>query len=149
TVGSAANNSILSKRVNRVVYGAINGFVRAEGDPATGFSLEIRRSYDLTTTSSKKTLILLCWVDAHHIADVADPWSPNSNPVDVIEQVASRVQPPGSSLRPAESAGASETRSRVELKNCQTWLREVVVALAGNGTLPNEAVRVLDQAPRN
>ncbi|OBT48080.1 hypothetical protein VE00_01021 [Pseudogymnoascus sp. WSF 3629] len=125
--------------------GTVGKYINIDGDPATGFTLEIIRSYDLMTESSKKSLILLCWVDARHIADVADPWSPNSNPVDAIEQGASSVQP-APSLR---SAGASGVGSRVELKNCQTWLREVVVALVGNGTFPNDAVEVIDQAPKN
>ncbi|OBT60386.1 hypothetical protein VE03_10144 [Pseudogymnoascus sp. 23342-1-I1] len=129
--------------------GSVGKYINILGDSAVGFSLDIRRYYDLTTTSSKKDLVRLCWVDARHISDVADPWSLNSNPVDAIEQVASSVQVPGTSLRPAELAGVSGARSRVELKNCQTWLREVVVALAGNGTFPIEVVGVLDQAPKN
>ncbi|KFY09294.1 hypothetical protein V492_05545 [Pseudogymnoascus sp. VKM F-4246] len=129
--------------------GSVGKYINIEGDPATGFSLDIRRSYDLTTEPAKKSLILLCWVDARHISDEADPWSPNSNPVDAIEKGATSVQPPEKSLRSAGTRGASGPGSRVELKNCQTWLRDVVVLLAGDGTFPNEAIQVLDQAPRN
>ncbi|KFY16625.1 hypothetical protein V491_05279 [Pseudogymnoascus sp. VKM F-3775] len=128
---------------------SVGKYINILGDSSTGFSLDIRRAYDLTTTSSKKSQILLCQVDAHHIVDVADPWSPKSTPVDAVEQVASNVHPPGTSLRSAGSADGSGLRPRIEVKNCQTWLREVVVALAGNETFPNEAIGVLDQAPKN
>lgn len=87
--------------------GSVGKYINILGDSSTGFSLDIRRSYDLTTTSSKKSQILLCQIDTRHVVDVADPWLPNSTPVDAVEEVASSVQPPGTSLRSAESLGES------------------------------------------
>lgn len=90
---------------------SVGKYINILGDSSTGFSLDIRRAYDLTTTSSKKSQILLCQVDAHHIVDVADPWSPKSTPVDAVEQVASNVHPPGTSLRSAGSVDGSVSLS--------------------------------------
>jgi len=40
-------------------------------------------------------------------------------------------------------------RSRIEIKNCQTWLREFMVELIEAEILPAEALEELDKAPEN
>ena len=40
-------------------------------------------------------------------------------------------------------------RHRVEIRNCQTWMREVVGVLVGEGMLGSEALDVVDEAPKN
>jgi hypothetical protein len=39
-------------------------------------------------------------------------------------------------------------RTRVDVKNCQTWLRDVVVVLVENGIFPDDALVTLDRAPK-
>lgn len=43
-------------------------------------------------------------------------------------------------LRIIDTDSLQAARTRVELKNCQSWLRELVKTLAANGTLPDGAL---------
>lgn len=44
---------------------------------------------------------------------------------------------------------ALQDTNKVEIKNCQTWLREVVEALIEDEVFPPIALAVLDEAPKN
>ncbi|KAJ8592658.1 hypothetical protein M405DRAFT_812365 [Rhizopogon salebrosus TDB-379] len=63
----------------------------------------------------------------------------------ILERKVESIHTPGSSLR-SDNDGP---HTRVQIKNCQTWLREVVVAIVADGTFPQSALTALDEIPKN
>ncbi|KAK4691335.1 hypothetical protein P7C71_g5640, partial [Lecanoromycetidae sp. Uapishka_2] len=119
--------------------------IHATGDVLNGFALEFKRGYDLSATSRKKTLIPLCTVDSKYVIDGPADRSTDQKPIDHIESIAATIPAPGKTLKAAKSADAA----KVQLQNCQTWLKKVVEALIAAGIFPAEALTVIDGAPKN
>ncbi|KAF1912615.1 hypothetical protein BDU57DRAFT_372555 [Ampelomyces quisqualis] len=63
-----------------------------------------------------------------------------------FEQVTLSIPGPGRSLRSAASQGSGK---RVDIQNCQTWLRAVVATLVQSGVMAEGAIQVVDNAPKN
>lgn len=77
--------------------------IHAIGDPLHGFQLEFKRGYDLSATSSKKTVIDLCRVDGVHVVDGPAERGSDKIPIDDIEKKATEVPAPEGSMNPAGS----------------------------------------------
>ncbi|KAH7336918.1 hypothetical protein B0J17DRAFT_718832 [Rhizoctonia solani] len=123
----------------------IGKIINAVGDPSSGFVREIERHFNLADVSGSTSTVLLSGrVETKHIID-SD--SLGSEPVDEVEKVACGIAPPEKSLKSARKSNIPS--GRVEIKNCQTWLREFVCALVEHGICEAEAIGVLDRAPRN
>ncbi|KAI0487005.1 hypothetical protein F4859DRAFT_323967 [Xylaria cf. heliscus] len=122
--------------------------IHVEGDAATGFQLSFDRNYDRTQDSRKHEIIALAEVEAAHVTDTPGDGSNtvDREPRDAIEIVAATVPPPGPSLMSA----ARQTRgTKVEIRNCQTWLVDVVSELHKEGIFDSKAVEVIKTAPKN
>ncbi|KAJ8119859.1 hypothetical protein O1611_g10516 [Lasiodiplodia mahajangana] len=122
--------------------------IHAEGDAATGFRLSFDRNYDIRLESRRYTTVTLAKVRADYVADTPGDGvnSADTEPRDAVETVAAKIPPPGRSL---VSAAAGNRRTKVQIKNCQTWLIEVVNALHKQGILDSEAVEAINNAPKN
>ncbi|KFY00869.1 hypothetical protein O988_03073 [Pseudogymnoascus sp. VKM F-3808] len=117
--------------------GTVGKVLQVEGSASEGFAYEIMRNHDLGACSRRKSLVPLCSVDAAYVDDKEE---------DTLERLALSVPPPTPSLRSASVTGA---RTRVEMKNCQTWLRDVAVVMVENDVFPSEVLVKLDDAPKN
>lgn len=127
--------------------------IHASGDRLHGFELEIVRGYEVSKHRSVGLrrnpvgLIRTCHLQQH---------PPNINPqaghqakdedegggyvhhtaTDDFEQVCTEVEAPGPSLRNASGAvGADGRVQKVEVRDCQWWVREVEKLLVGRGML--------------
>ncbi|KAI0418960.1 hypothetical protein F5X98DRAFT_97036 [Xylaria grammica] len=122
--------------------------IHAEGDAAAGFRLSFDRNYDIREESRKHEVLAVGDVRADLLIDTPGNGvnGADSEPQDAVETVAARVPPPGPSL---VSAAERARGTRVEIKNCQSWLTEVVSALHDDGILDNNAVEMIKTAPKN
>ncbi|KAF2752611.1 hypothetical protein EJ05DRAFT_505899 [Pseudovirgaria hyperparasitica] len=126
----------------------IGKLIHATGDARNGFEVAFKRNYDLGATSRSYQLLPLAQVADQHVVDVKGDGRTGTDTTvhDYLEQVALSIPAPGRSLRSATSQGS---RQRVDIQNCQTWLRVVVTALVQNGVMAERALQVVDNAPRN
>ncbi|KAL9098095.1 MAG: hypothetical protein Q9163_006178 [Psora crenata] len=126
----------------------VGKLIQAMGDAKTGFTLEFVRNYNLAFTTRQHSVLPLAVVESSHVVDVPgnETESKDREAVDPIEMKALAVPVPGPSLR---SLSSSESTTRVQIKNCQTWLRELVEGLIADGIFPPEALKALDTAPKN
>ncbi|KAI0202824.1 hypothetical protein F4808DRAFT_419991 [Astrocystis sublimbata] len=130
--------------------------IHIEGDAATGFQLSFDRAYDTKFESRKYKIIFLAEVDDIHVSDDDDDNTPRDDgsntvvdqePQDTLERIAASVPPPEPSLVSAADRGTRGTK--VEIKNCQTWLVDVVDALHNAGIFDSSAVQTIRNAPKN
>lgn len=144
--------------------------LHATGDQRSGFVHEFKRNYSALDTARLPEKYALGSVHAGVVVDVVDDGALviDTEPVDAhdeIERVALSVPAPGPSLRTATgalevSAGVCCARgswlsaaqqgklTRIEVRNCQTWLREVVNALVQQGLLEDTALIAFDDIPK-
>ena len=144
----------------------VGKIIHAIEDALTGFQLEFKRGYDTVATSSRKTVLDLCTTDGVNVVDGPTERSTDQTPIDNIESKAAIIPVPGKILRSANSAVSTDRNllgvgsgwplvmilqepTRVEVKNCQTWLRMVVEALIHDHIFPPEALVAIDAAPKN
>ncbi|KAI0534870.1 hypothetical protein GGR58DRAFT_480990 [Xylaria digitata] len=122
--------------------------IHAEGNAAAGFRLSFNRNYDVTTESRRYETLVVAKVGAGLLIDTPgdEMNSVDAEPQDMVEKVAAKVPTPGPSL---VSSTASAQRTRAEIRNCQTWLLEVVTALHKEGIVDSNAVEVIKTAPKN
>ncbi|KAF8606902.1 hypothetical protein BDV93DRAFT_520521 [Ceratobasidium sp. AG-I] len=127
--------------------------LNAVGDPATGFVHEFQRNFCPERVSSGNISIILLSsrVEASHIVDgdEAEDSTIDAVALDDIERVALTIPPPVKSLNSVGQGGSVRPGRRVAIKNCQTWLRELVVALVEEKILETSAIDTLDGAPKN
>ncbi|KAF2475492.1 uncharacterized protein BDR25DRAFT_279577 [Lindgomyces ingoldianus] len=105
--------------------------IHADGSPASGFEVIFESEYDLNDCTQSYRIINLGEIEAAE-----------------VEKAARVVEAPKKTLV-ATSVGGEGPRRRVELKNCQTWLRDVVEKIVENGALGEEVMKILDSAPKN
>lgn len=96
----------------------IGVYISAEGDVRSGFTLEIRRNYDLSAARPTKR-IPLQWIDARHVSekDMCNNGVQKSDtvPVCLFEQSALKVKAPEKSLNSADDAVSAQfTIARVD-----------------------------------
>jgi hypothetical protein len=121
--------------------------LQVDGDPLNGFVHDIVRNCDISVQDSgcrcRPVLLELGIASVQHLAAVG--CMQNVEPRSRIERLVLSVQPPGKSMR---SAADSETaRTRVDVRDCQWWVKEVVEKLVGEGVLMPEALRILEEVP--
>ncbi|TVY14659.1 hypothetical protein LARI1_G005936 [Lachnellula arida] len=128
------------------VIGKTGKIINVQGSPSEGFAHEFERNYDLASETRRHSVKLLSLVDSKNIIDTTGDYSTDNTAIDILESSALTIKAPGPSLRSAEEHGV---KTRVELKNCQTWLRQFVSKLVENGTFSKDALVELDNAPKN
>lgn len=118
--------------------------IHVVGEPVmSGFAFEIKRNYNGQTSKELKQLVPLAKVD---VANLYEPTSTTMVkeyvPRGIIERQAASVPPPprGQNVR-APIDG-------VNTKRCQEWTMEVLILLAQNQLIPQEAVDIA-QAERD
>jgi len=95
------------------------------------------------TDGCQKTL-LIGTVSSEHVKYRQEAGQSTSNtPSNVLEDIASSIPPPSKSLRPSDTS----VGRKIEIKNCQSWLREYVVALVEREVLERSALAAVDDAP--
>ncbi|KAK0610659.1 hypothetical protein B0T17DRAFT_545193 [Bombardia bombarda] len=129
----------------------IGKIINADGDAKYGFELAIERNYDTDQIGRTHRIVQLGQVEDNAVDDddgcvKGELTSTDCHPRDAVERVAMGVPAPGPSLVSALSSGP---RQRVRIKNCQTWLREVVERLVHEKIIDKQALVVLDGAPKN
>ncbi|KAI4647276.1 uncharacterized protein J4E79_010428 [Alternaria viburni] len=111
-------------------------YLNATGDAASGFSIEFERNYEIGADGRRHQLISLGDVADEHVVDVTGDgkWSVDQIARDRLEEVVLGVKPPGPSLVAADS---------------KTWIRDAVAALVEAGIMDEEALRIVEKAPKN
>jgi len=128
---------------------SVGKVIHVTGDAASGFQHEFKRNYNLLTTGRAHKLTLLAKVSSRHVTDTLGDglFSIDTIAVDDIERQALAIEAPGKSLM---SAGAKANIGRkVEIRNCQTWIWDLVSALVADGIFPESALNELQKAPKN
>ncbi|KAI1093219.1 hypothetical protein F5B19DRAFT_154075 [Rostrohypoxylon terebratum] len=122
--------------------------VHAQGDVATGFEICFERNYDIGQTSRKHEILPLADVDSAHVVDTPGDGSRSvdQEPRDKLETIALRIPAPGPSLLPFQSRTSG---AKVEIKNCQTWLINVIREFHKEGIVDDNALRVIMSAPQH
>jgi len=120
--------------------------IQVTGDAISGYEHEFKRNYDVTASNRIPSINLLSSVEDRFVVDVPGDGSQTEDmtPHDAIEHAALAIHAPGPSLRKP-----SEQKTRVPIKNCQTWLRQLVEKLIADGIMSPEALRVVDKTPKN
>jgi hypothetical protein len=127
--------------------------LQVEGDPLNGFVHDVVRNYDTSRqeyygrcqpvlvelgTASKKYLK----GDAGAIDGVK-----NLKPRNDVERLALLIEPPLKSMRSAGNDKEGTARKRIEVRDCQWWVKEVVKKLITEKVLTQEALSILEQVP--
>lgn len=127
----------------------IGKVIHATGDSRMGFEQEVKRNYDAVDSTRRPVRYALGTVDAGLVEDVVGNGELviENPPVaqDEIERIVLTVPAPGPSLRKASDG---PVQGKVEIKNCQTWLREVISLLVDRTVLDAEALVKFDAIPR-
>ncbi|KAI8669991.1 PNPLA domain-containing protein [Fusarium sp. Ph1] len=131
----------------------IDKIINAAGDVLTGFDITFERNYNITAESRPHQVISLGQVEDGDVIDVPGDGShrveseSQGDPVawDPIEEAGLSTPAPVKSLRPVSTS----SHSRVELRNCQTWVREVVEKLVQGGIMHESALESVRNAPKN
>ncbi|KAF4999989.1 hypothetical protein FDECE_11337 [Fusarium decemcellulare] len=124
----------------------IGKVIEAAGDVATGFDITFERNFNIGELTRTHELVELAQVDDDHIVDTLGDGSNyaeresegNLVAQDKIEEAALRVPAPVKSLRSASSV----SRSQVELRNCQTWILEVMEQLVKDAIVDEAVLEV-------
>ncbi|KAK2765225.1 hypothetical protein FQN54_008924 [Arachnomyces sp. PD_36] len=112
--------------------------IHVTGNPASGFFLEFKRSYDFDATERKYQLLSLAEVDENAVKDTPSLSGADTTARDRWETTALDVPPPGRSPNPFDPSA----------RNCQHWMEDYVQELISGGLLPGSAMSVLQSAPR-
>ncbi|THH18703.1 hypothetical protein EW146_g2326 [Bondarzewia mesenterica] len=121
--------------------------IQVNGDPLSGFQHDFERNCNIKDTKRTHTLFVLAEIEDRFVLDLPpnadNPQEPAA--IDKIEQKAFAIPPPTKSLR----SSANAAMKKVDIKNCQTWLCELVDALVADHIFPKSAIQVMKDAPRN
>ncbi|THH14197.1 hypothetical protein EW146_g6100 [Bondarzewia mesenterica] len=140
--------------------------IQVNGDPLSGFQHDFERNCNIKDTKRTHILFVLAEIEDRFVLDlppnVDNPQEPAA--IDEIEQKAIAIPPPTKSLRSSADAVGSfsqisflyrllialeQAMKKVDIKNCQTWLCELVDALVADHIFPKSAIQVMKDAPRN
>ncbi|RDB28930.1 hypothetical protein Hypma_016124 [Hypsizygus marmoreus] len=124
---------------------ALGKVIQVTGNVATGFEHQFKRNYDLSDTARASTLLALGHIGGEHV--VMNGPEIDNIAIDTMEEKALSVEAPGPSLRSAGDVKAG--RTRVNIRNCQTWLVEYVDVLIRDDILDYSAKAILDSGPKN
>ncbi|KAH7350432.1 hypothetical protein BKA66DRAFT_541213 [Pyrenochaeta sp. MPI-SDFR-AT-0127] len=122
--------------------------IHAIGDAAAGFEIAFERNYNISTDDRSPQVVPLAQVSDHLVVDVRGDGnaSVDQNAHDYLEETALSIPAPRKSL---VSASVEGPRKRVHIQNCQTWLREVIVAFVNNKAMSADVLQTIDSAAKN
>lgn len=78
--------------------------IQVNGNPSTGFELEIKRQHNLESTTRPKEATLIAQVKDEYVVDVPKNTPDDQGPIDAIEHHAFSVPAPGPSLNSTSAA---------------------------------------------
>ncbi|OIW29406.1 hypothetical protein CONLIGDRAFT_324722 [Coniochaeta ligniaria NRRL 30616] len=127
--------------------------IHVTGDALNGFQHDFDRWYDPKTDDRHPRLIELGMIDASSLPPI-EPVGVCSHGTEgnglrvckALELLSWEIPAPGPSLR---SSGSTAAHSRVQIQNCQSWLRQFVDLLIAKGVIAGEARHVIDTAPQH
>ncbi|KAH7130199.1 hypothetical protein B0J11DRAFT_602453 [Dendryphion nanum] len=103
--------------------------IHADGSPATGFEVLIEVEYSLEECTQSFEVIDLGEVEE-----------------DDVVQIARTIDAPTKSLL---AISKLKPRHRVNIRNCQTWVTEVVKRLVEESVVSDTAIAQVESAPKN
>ncbi|KAI9059068.1 hypothetical protein FKP32DRAFT_1596724 [Trametes sanguinea] len=120
--------------------------IHVTGSLSAGFEHEIIRGYDVEATGRTHSIIPLGTVTAEALRTIVsvDP-EDTKTASNRLEEIALETPAPGPSLR----SSASGAKGRIEVQDCQFWLKRYVAALVEQGILSPTAIDVLAAAPEH
>ncbi|EFQ99622.1 hypothetical protein MGYG_02635 [Nannizzia gypsea CBS 118893] len=123
--------------------------IHVYGDVLNGFTLQFLRNYALKSETLAHQEVLIQQVKDEFVLD--GPGGEECSDIlasDRIEEVALSVAAPWPSLNSA-SANSGPPTSKAQLKDCQSWVVDVVAALVDQGIMSEEANDVVRDAPKH
>ncbi|KAK2868050.1 hypothetical protein FQN49_003201 [Arthroderma sp. PD_2] len=121
--------------------------IHVHGDVLNGFTLQFMRNYSLKTEPLAHQEVRIGQVADELVIDgPGGDESADVMPTDRIEEIALSVEAPGPSMN---SAGNSPPARKAQLRDCQSWVIDVVAAIVSQGILPNETNDVIRNAPKH
>ncbi|KAM0347343.1 hypothetical protein ACHAPU_004863 [Fusarium lateritium] len=117
--------------------------IQVVGEPVmTGYSLEIKKNYECSTSEDLKFLVRIGHVHSKNVYKPGDTDTMEYIARDLLEQYASRIPPPprGQNIR--------DPIDGIKTKRCQEWTMEFLSALVKDGILSPEAIEIA-QAERD
>ncbi|KAF2183762.1 hypothetical protein K469DRAFT_751460 [Zopfia rhizophila CBS 207.26] len=124
----------------RVPQGTI---VHATGDVRQGFILEFKRGNYGPKSNRFPWHAELGQIAEQYLTDGPDRGN-DATPYNTLEQIAQSVPTPGKSL---VSADSQAKRDRVNVQDCQWWMKQFIAALIQRGLLNKAAENVVAQTP--
>ena len=126
--------------------------LQVEGDPLNGFVHNVARNCDARQEyygRHQHVLIELDTAPEQHLeGDVgAVKGMENLEPGSEVERLALSTEPPGKSMRSADNGKEGTAKKRIEARDCQWWVKEVVKKLITEKVLTQEAMIILEQVP--
>jgi hypothetical protein len=126
--------------------------LEVEGDPLNGFVHDVARNCDARQEyygRHQPVLVELGTVSEQHLeGDVgAVKGMENLEPRSDVERLALSTEPPSKSMRSAGNGKEGTARKRIEVRDCQWWVKEVVKKLITEKILTQEAMSILEQVP--
>ncbi|KAK0716882.1 hypothetical protein B0T26DRAFT_646469 [Lasiosphaeria miniovina] len=122
--------------------------INVRGDPRNGFAHEFERGFRPRSCESRPLLLELGTITDHGAVVPDGPTVPS---IDIaasndVEHLALSIPPPSPSLTPA---GSNPRRARVAIRNCQTWLHQLVDGMIEHAFIDSAAKEILNSAPQH
>lgn len=127
--------------------------LQVECDPLNGFVHNVARNCDMSSQESSgrqpPALLELGTGSENHLTlsntGSAVQGMENREPRSRVERLASSLDPPSKRMRAAGSGEGGTARKRIEVRECQWWVKEVVEKLITEKVLKQEAMSILEQ----
>ncbi|KAG8162714.1 hypothetical protein KVR01_007192 [Diaporthe batatas] len=122
--------------------------VNVRGDPLNGFAHEFERGYIPSEDPEKPPKVLNLGAIAKNLIEFERPVpdGKDATACNQLERLALSVDAPGRSL----GRGASKDgRVRLEIRDCQWWVRQLISSMIEQEIISRDAQRVLDDAPQH
>ncbi|OSD01920.1 hypothetical protein PYCCODRAFT_1435917 [Trametes coccinea BRFM310] len=120
--------------------------IHVSGSLSSGFEHEIIREYDVEATGRSHSIIPLGTITPGALQPTVsvEPHD-TSTASNRLEEIALETPAPGPSLR----SSTSGAKGRIEVQDCQFWVKRYVAALVEQGILSPAALDVLATAPEH
>ncbi|KAK3336317.1 hypothetical protein B0T19DRAFT_409129 [Cercophora scortea] len=128
----------------------IGTLIQVIGDPLNGFVHEFERGYRPQEDSRPPLLLELGGAGENSVVPDG-PMIPgrDANAYNELERLALSIPAPTPSLKPAAAASVSQTKPRITIDNCQSWLSRLINAMVAQHMIDDGARGVLQTAPKN
>ncbi|KAF3483798.1 uncharacterized protein GIQ15_03122 [Arthroderma uncinatum] len=121
--------------------------IHVQGDVLNGFTLQFMRNYCLNSEPLTHQEVPIGRVADEFVVDgPGGDEVPDVTPTDRIEEVALSVAAPGPSMN---SASNGPPTGKAQLRDCQSWVIDMVAALVCQGIVAEEAKEVVQNAPKH